>query len=227
MDSDTLVLGCSVSQQLFPFMARKNYKTTTAIDLLASSYIFASKAIKNNPGLRNIVIITVPNSLFNPFESEYTYNLFVKPYFHYKNLEYFDAYLIKKIAQEPCAMPAIFSFFKMLPISDFNYKTDRPLSASRLSEFAVHFLRKLNRLAKDNNVKIVFIASPLREKAIADNSGFQSLKEDIAQYEFKGMLDGYFESIVTYPDSCFRDGMHFKESYLTGHRMEIISKLKL
>jgi len=227
LGSDTLVLGCSVAHQLYMTNPRKNYKITTGVDLMITSYLYAEKALKGNPGLKTIVIVTVPMSLCQSFENKFSYNMFVKPYYTFSNFRYFDGYLHELVARRPLALLTVFPFFKMLPVSDFNYQDDRMHSYLALSDFAARYLTKLRVFAAKHRIRIVLVPSPVNEKFMKYSRNCEPLRRSIRQHGLGRLFEGYFESIVTYPDSCFSDEVHFKPGYLAKHREEIISRIRL
>jgi hypothetical protein len=227
LGSDTLVLGCSVAKQLFPFRARKNYHTTTAVDLMVTSYIYIAKAIESTPQLKTVIILTIPYGFCHRFENVYSYNIFVKPYYKFSNFRFFDVYLHQKVAQKPFALLNAFKLFKILPFSDFNYNDGKPIRYDTLPEFSVHYLKRLRDLAARHHVKLIFVASPVSERFMKYTGNLAALREDIHKYGFDSLFTGYFEHIPVYPDSCFKDEAHFKPDFLKLQREEIIKGLRL
>jgi len=226
--SDTLVLGCSVSNQLFPFMAKKNYKTTSAVDLAATSYFFTSKAIQSNPNLKTVIILTIPQSMSYIFENSYTYNIFIKPFFNYRNIKYFDSYLLKKILRRPLGFLGFFNFYKVLPIDDISYQFDQIQGDCKMSEFYAHYLAKLWDLTNNKGIKLIFTPCPVSEISMKQYHYFDPLKANISERGFSPLFTDYFNKINTLPDTCFiKDRIHFTEKYLKNHRSEILTKIKI
>jgi hypothetical protein len=227
LESDTLVLGCSVAHQIYPFGAIKNYKTTTAIDLMVTSYIYIAKAIESTPRLKTVVIVTIPYGFCQRFENIYSYNIFVKPYYRFSNFKYFDSYLHRKVSQRPFALLNAFALFKILPISDFNYDDGQSISYDSLSDYSIRYLGKLKALTDSHNIDLVFLASPVSETFMRYTQNLIPLKESIRRNGFADLFPFYFDNLIVYPDSCFKDGTHFKADFLENHRVEIIRKLNL
>jgi hypothetical protein len=222
LGSDTLVLGCSVANQIFPFRARSNYKTTTAIDLTVTSYLFTAAAIRHNPQIKTVIILTIPYGFCQQFENIYSYNLFVKPYYRFSNFRYFDPYLQRKVAQKPFALLNALTFFKILPISDLNYDNGQPIVYDSLSEFSIRSLRRLKNLTDSLKIKLVFIPSPVSESFMRYTSNLIPIREAIHRHGFGELFPGYFENVLVFPDTCFKDGTHFKKEFLDKNRDEII-----
>ena len=70
----TLYLGDSVGGQFYPFGEKDNYLTSNGSVLAIGTYILAYNAIKHNPQINTIVIVSVPNVIGHKFERSRTYN---------------------------------------------------------------------------------------------------------------------------------------------------------
>ncbi|MEI6682319.1 MAG: hypothetical protein WCO44_06810 [Bacteroidota bacterium] len=225
ISSDTLLLGCSVAGQLFPMGKRSNWLATGAPCLLAKSYIMANRALKANPHIKVIYIVTVPAGITHKFESKMTYGHFIKSFFSYANIPYLDWFLVKKIAQRPIALLSFFNFYKILPFSDINYDDGKPIYYDTLTDFGIFYLKKLREFSKTNHVELIFVASPVRESLGRQLHNYKHLRAGIHNNGFDDMFTGYFDHMVSYPDSCFVDGTHFKNGYLENQREEIVRRL--
>ena len=212
--SDTLLLGCSVAGQLFPMGKRSNWLATGAPCLMAKCYIMANRALKANPHIKVIYIVTVPGGITYKFRSKLTYGHFVKSFFNYTNIPYLDRFLIKNIAQEPLAFLSFFNFYKILPFSDINYDDGKPANYRSVSDFGAYYITKLRDFSRTNHVKIIFVASPVRETLGHKQNDFEKLRADIHKKGFDDMFVGYFDHFLYYPDSCFVDGTHFTTTFL-------------
>jgi len=225
INSDTLFLGCSVGNQLFPSWKSDNYFTSVGPCLTATSFLLADRIINANPNINQIYIVSIPSGLTGGFEKPQTYNSFVKPFYSFHNIQNFDLYLFRKIAANPLALFSVFNIVKILPITNYKYISEQPINYNDFSEFAIHNLTRLRNLTNAKNINLTFVAPPLRESSKENRNNWKMLMNDIKQKGFDDMFEGYFENIIYVPDSCFVDGIHFKKSYINENSDILISKL--
>ncbi len=224
--SDTLFLGCSVGRQLFSPLKADNYFATNAICLTGTARLLSNRLYASNPNIKEIIFVAVPSGLIGRFERSQTFNNFVKPFFSYKNLQYFDFFLIRKIANKPLALFSIINTVKLLSITNINYEAQYEVDYKRLSDFAVHNLARIKKFANERNIHITLISPPMPLSAKKDKKRWEAIIADIEDKGFEDLFEGYFENIAFLPDSCFIDRYHFRKQYLKENREDIIGLMK-
>ncbi len=227
INSDTLILGGSVGEQLFTFGKKDNYFTTSAVCLPATGYLLSNRIYNTNPNLKHIVFVCVPGGITGKFEHALTYNSFIRPFFTYSNFKYFDFYLIKKIAQKPPALLSLFNTIKILQISNFNYGEPTQVNHQIISDFSIHNLQRLKEFAFARGIQISFVAPPLQESKRSKQTYYKRISSTLNEKGFSNLFEGYVENIYYLSDTCYVDGLHFKRKYLKQNRDEIISMLTL
>ncbi len=223
--SDTIYLGCSVGYQLFPAKWAENYMAAFGSTYFAGNYMIANNVLENNPSLKCIIFVVHPAGICYKFERKLTYGYFLKPFYTYQNLKYFDTLLIRKIAQKPLALMGIFNFVKLLPLDDINYYDDVPVSRFIMTDFSLTYLKKILHFAKTNDIELIFVSPHLNE-VWKDDHRIPVLKYELNQYGLDSVFHDYFENMVFLPDTCFRDLTHLKTDFVHYNRKELLKMLK-
>jgi len=222
--SDTLILGGSVARQIFKPNRGKNHLATIGSVYFAGNYILVQNVVENNPGLTCILYVIHPGGIRYDFDRVKTYSGFVKPFYTFKNIKYFDKEVITKIARHPLALLSIFNFFKLLPLNDFNYQGRNSQSQFELSDFSINYLKKISDFCKEKHIQLIFISPPLSTN-YKNRSEINILKNAIKKNNLEPIFKGYFENMIFLPDSCFKDDVHLKNTFLIPIRKKLMQTI--
>lgn len=226
-------IGDSVGNQLFNFDSVPNSLCSNAAVSIAGNYILVESLIKSNPQIEEIILVSVPNDIGWNFEQKLTHNNFVKPFLSFRNLKYFDPLLRDKLWEKPASWLFLFYAVKILPLSDVDFSQKNAESVSyleeikltTLSDIAVLYLKKLDRLCKDNQIKLTIVSPPVPQHWQSETNDWAEMRAQIESLGLQAIFNSYLNDIEYYPNNNFQDGLHLKEKFILKARQELLQKV--
>jgi hypothetical protein len=212
---ETLILGDSVAGQLFSFRPNAGYFTSNGSVYTAGNYILCKNIIEKNPSLKHVVYLSVPNVIGHRFERKRTCNNFVKPFYELSTIRLFDESTIHDINQSLFNFFYLFKLVKCLPIDDYDYSSDVKKNKFSLSSFSMLYLKKMSDLCKKNEIKLTIVSPPIPQARFNEFKQYEA--EMILSSQKAGLAEEfqfYNKTIISLPDSNFKDGLHLKKEYL-------------
>ena len=217
-----LIIGDSVASQLFPYINKKgfstskNFLTTNGAVLSAGNYILCHNVIRNNPRLKYIVYLSVPDVIGHKFERSRTCNNFVKPFFEISSINIFDRYATNKILAAKYNMFYLFKLYKCLPFDEFNYFDNSREDEFEMSRFSLQYLVKLRDLCEASGKKLIILSSPIPETKFKKFKKYENkMRQQIIEAGLQEPFKCYFDELHFYPDEYFKDGLHFTKAHLS------------
>ncbi len=228
IDSDTLYLGDSVAGQIYRPEERKNYLAYTAAILMPGYYMLAANAIKSNPNIKSIVLISGPLTIGYEFEQYTTYSYFIKPFYLKKNFLYFTKNLQSKIDQYTYSSFFQYPIVKLAPFSDIDCSKDgTPNNNYMLSDISLEYLIKLQQLCKENNIELRLLSAPIMDTYISKTNDWQHLRQQIKKEGLENLFKGFFESIKYLEEESFIDGFHIETKYINESKAHLKKHLQI
>ena len=234
IQSKRIYIGDSVGNQLFDFDTDTNSLTTNAAVSIAGNYILVNNLINNNSDIEEIVLLSVPNDIGWNFEQKLTHNNFVKPFLSFGNLKYFDDLLRDKLREKPLSWMYLFFGIKILPFSDIDFSDKNSIinanyleeiKLTTLSDIAISYLKRLELLCSENNIRLYVISPPVPIHWKNDSNNWDEMRKQIDENNLNELLDNYINTINYLPDDCFIDGLHLKNQYIQGSKDNVNSIL--
>ena len=215
IDSETIFIGDSVADQIFNFKKTKNSLTCNAAILMAGHYILAYNAIKNNPQIKTVVLVSVPQEINTEFERRQVYNNFTLPFFSFENLKHIDSVIYSKFNKFPRSYFMLPFANKILPFSDIDYACgEKRKNRDVLSDVTIHYLHKLRELCDANNIKLKIISPPVSQKLYKKTNNWEKMKQQIGELNMNYIFGDYFKNIRYLSENKYKDGLHLKPRYL-------------
>jgi hypothetical protein len=227
VNTKVIFVGDSVGNQLFSNHVHPDSLTTTGSVLMAGHYILAHNAIKRIPGLKYVVLVSVPFVIGHAFERSRTYNNFIKPFYTFENLPLISDLLQKKISRKKWVHLAIFPFIKTAPfLSDINCSVGVKENRGKpLSDLSIEYLKKLDLLCREKHITLIVLSPPVMQSRRKKENNWKKMRIQIREAGFSHLFRRYFRSITYLPDSAFKDTVHMNQDFLRKNRQKIISKL--
>ncbi|MCF8374291.1 MAG: hypothetical protein K9H64_21900 [Bacteroidales bacterium] len=227
-------IGDSVGNQLFNFDSVPNSLCSNAAVSIAGNYILVENLIESNPKIEEIILVSVPNDIGWNFEQKLTHNNFVKPFLSFRNLKYFEPLLRDKLWEKPASWLFLSYAVKILPLSDVDFSQNNDQSVSyleeikltTLSDIAVLYLKKLDRLCQENQIKLTIVSPPVPLHWQSDTNDWAEMRAQIESLGLKSIFKSYLDEIDYYPDDNFQDGLHLKEKFIAKARQELIQRIE-
>lgn len=224
IESDTLFLGDSVAGQLIRPEENKNHLAYTAAILTSGQFILAYNAIKNNPRLKQIILILGPLNIGDDFEQFTTYAYFVKPFYTTKNQPHITPHLQAKIDQAPYSNFFQYSVAKLLPFSDIDYSDyKKPSEKFRFSELSISYLKKIVALCEKEKIQLSLFSGPVKQSYLTNSNDWEIYKKQIKEEGLESLFEDYFESILYLEDEKFIDGIHVHQEYIATCKTHLLN----
>ncbi len=226
-------IGDSVGNQLFDFDSVSNSLCSNAAVSIAGNYILAENLIKSNPQIDEIILVSVPNDIGWNFEQKLTHNNFVKPFLSFGNLKYFEPLLRDKFWEKPASWLFLFYAVKIMPLSDLDFSQNNNQSVSyleeikltTLSDIAILYLKKLDRLCRENQIKLRIVSPPVPQHWKTDTNDWAEMRAQIERHGLQAIFKSYLNAVSYYPEDRFLDGLHLKEKFIFEARQEIMREI--
>jgi len=223
-----LIIGDSVGEQLYN---NETYNddiyslTCNQAVSMAGQYILLYNFIENNPESlpHTVLIIMSPVSFTNNLDQVFSFHYFLKPFYkkEYEN-QLTDTCLtqIHKIplyflSQMPFVLNTNWSP-TYSPATDTTYKFISPVSCN--------YLLKIKELCSVKHILLRICCPPVKKSNRELNLRYATSVAEIRETGLEKEFGVYFNDIVFWPDSLYRDHIHFKKQYipkdyyhLTGH----------
>lgn len=228
---EEVILGDSVSRQIFNIRNQEgshyyHLSSNQAISVLGN-YILLKKYLKNNPQTKKVYLIMRPTSFNNDLNQKWTYVYFILPFFNRENIEFFSGDVLEKLENRNKKIYLNYNFIKILEKNpkfalglkiDYSNNIDHSKDLASLSDISIEYLKKMEELCLEKNIKFKVLASPLSIKEPREQL---KLKQEINDNNFENIFSKYFQSILFYPENSFVDGVHFEKKYLDENIMKI------
>jgi len=230
-----LLIGDSVANQLYNNTVYNDsiYSLTCNQAItVAGHYFLLNNFIDTNKDElpEEVIFLYSPVSLMNNLD-KYSFPYLLKPFYNKEYKPLIDTYLSERIKTIPLY------FISQIPlVRTSNYTPEKFYTpkeerfSGRFSPLTKDYLKKIEQLCKDNNIKFRFEPSPI-SKSNWDNL---KLSEKNIDYPIDTVtVDNYFHKIKYYEDSLFVDDIrvHFKQQYiptdflnLKGEKRELETK---
>lgn len=210
-----LLIGDSTAEQLY-----NNYIYNDSIYSLACNqaitvvgqYFLLNNFIDANKDElpEEIIFLCNPCALLNNLD-KYTFPYFLKPFYNEEYKPLIDNYLMKRIKTIPLY------FISQIPLIKTSDYTPAKFCFPKEEKFegifsplTKDYLKKIELLCKNNNIKFRFEPSPV-SKSLWD---ILKLPEN-SDYPIDTLaVDNYFQKVNYFEDSLFVDGFHFKQQYI-------------
>ncbi len=161
--SNELYLGDSVAGQFFHASKKENYLTTNGSVLMSGHYILACNALENNPNIKSVILLSVPNAIGHEFERPRTYNYFVRPFYSRRHMRYMDEHIKMPMAEKPSSKLMWLDGLRILPTADVDFGTllQEEKELATLSDLSIKYLKKLKDKCDEHGVNLYLISPPV------------------------------------------------------------------
>jgi archaellum component FlaF (FlaF/FlaG flagellin family) len=213
-----LIIGDSVGKQLYDNDTYNDDVYSLACNQaisLAGQYILLENFIENNrqnlPG--EIILIITPGSFTNNLNQIYSFHYFLKPFY---KAEY-SALITDTCRTQIHKIP--FYFLSQIPsVLNTNwspaYLPDADTSYRFISPISNNYLLKIKALCVKNHLNLKFFCPPIKLSKKKLNLNYAKNTVEIERTGFKTEFASYFKNIVFFPDSLYKDHIHFKKQYI-------------
>lgn len=227
----TIYLSDSVGRQLYPSSFHRNSFASAGGVTMIGHYIFVRNIAARNPGLKRVVLATIPNMIGMEFEESLTYHWLMKPFFSVGNLEHFSPLVWSKILVKPHSVFSILPAVKASPaFSDVNFSNATSYLPPHppkldLSDISVAYLRKLKAFTEAQGIALTIVSPPQRRSKRAETDDWRVLRDQVRELGMESILGGYLDSIRYIDDAVFHDYNHIGNPYLKTHRQELLETM--
>ncbi len=237
-----VIIGDSVARQLFPTGPGKKslYLTSNQAISMVGQYILVDKYITRFPGqVKDVIAILHPYSFTNNLDQKWSFNYFFLPFFTRENDRYFSplvfslmenckyCYLyrqgfIKKFIKKHLEHFQVdFSSLDNHPFEFTGYST---VDRIYLTPIALEYLKKLDELCKQNQIKLHLFCPPISR---VFNSDYSFMKIQLRENGLTEMFSDYFAKMLLLKDDAFKhDLIHYKTRYHKRFGKTIIRNMK-
>ncbi len=225
IDSDTLYVGDSVAGQLFPFNS-SNQLTTNGSVLAAGNYMLIANALEANPHLTTVFYMCLPQTIGHDINRKRTCNNFVKPFLTPGQFSYLDKSITSALDRQPIAYLYLLPAYRFAPIDEVDFTIDSQQDDKELSDFSIHWLKKIYQLCQSKKVKLILASPPVAEHQRDKYQDWKAIRAQVASDPMlEQLFNGYFSTIHYYPDQYLRDKIHWQEAFLEQNRERITEQL--
>lgn len=224
--SKVLILGDSIGRQICPDILPNSLAVNGAI-LMVGHYILTVNAVKKNPEIKYVILLSAPFIINHDFNRRYTYNNFLKAFYSFENFRYFSDLVKKKISNKFLSNIVIFPFFKLSPVPQFNFENKKRKKISPVfSELSIQYLKKLYEFLTMRQIKLFIISPPLRKKQKLFFLNWKYFKDQVKKRGLRYILKDYFSKII-YLDKKYysKDGIHLDVKFVRNNRENLIYRL--
>ena len=230
-----VIIGDSVGRQLFNIgkQGKTLCLTSNQAISMVGQYILIANYVKANPGkLRKIFFVIHPLMFGNNLDQTFTFNYFFLPFFSSEYDDYFSTLVLTHIkrykyffiARLPWAKTFIRKHLDFFPV-DYSKLIEKShyFRGPHLSPITSEYLKKLQSLCMEHNIRICLVSPPLKKKFVTD---LTFMKSQIKENGLEEMFSGYFADFIVLDNRAFRDEVHLKHSYLKQGRASVLKKMK-
>jgi len=222
---ETLVVGDSVGQQLFPFGQARGSLVANGAVFMVGHYVLAFNALEQNPQLKRVVYVGVPQVVGHGLERSRAYTNFIKPFYTFDNFRHFDLPLWTSVAPHPLVLLAAFPSARHLPLSDpdLDDGVERPIG--ELSNLASHYIRKLHDLCLSRGVTFQMVSPPVSTAVRSETNDWQQMRQQVRAQGLEAAFGDYLDAIQYLPPDAFQDGLHLTGSRASAARRKLTPKV--
>lgn len=217
LETDVLVVGDSVTAQIFLNYENEGYLPTLRDATAGGLFVMIAHALENNPQIRDVYYVISPLSI-GAITSEFTTMGFLKPFFSVQNLTYFSPPMFDLVREKPLAIFYILPIAKFIPIDEIQYERS---AFGTLPPYAVTELMRVMGLCNQTGVTLHLVAPPVSERVFEEYNGWESIRTSAANTPLAPLVTDYLDDLVVLPDDVFVDDFHFSGAYLSKQREEM------
>ena len=221
--ASTIVLGDSVARQIYN---RQNelqtgflHLTTNQAVSMAGQEILLRRAIDNNPRIKRVVLLYVPESYSNDLDQQFTFNYFAKPFCDFSTWSTLTPLVRERMRRRPEIWAAFLPLVKATQLlSNVDYSRFARFSSTagpHLSEVSVEALRRMQELCTQLGISFELRSPPIASGGITN---LQMLRDTVQAAHLDGIFARYFGSIRELPRDVFSDGTHIRANKLHEYR---------
>lgn len=236
ISQDTLYVGCSVANQLYPYNA-SNQLTSNGSAYTIGNYFIIKNAISTNENIKTVIYVSVPDVIGHKIERKRTYNYFVKPFFTTENRASImkDKPTREALNKNPLLNLSLFNSYKVLAFDDYNYSDGKfekgylnsiESLGDSLSEISLIWLSKTKSLCDSSNVKFHLASPPVATSRLNNTSNWNVMRSQVKDTDLEELFDAYFKTIYYVDDAYLKDQIHWKRDYIEAHKAELITYIK-
>lgn len=216
--SDTLIIGGSVSRQIFK--GESNMYTSHAGILMQGNFVILKNVLRANPQVKVVLFGISPMTLSFGFHEKGTSLNYIKPYQSIYNFRDLDMHSLSHMSLKPLSFLYLFNFGKFLPLSDIDFTIDPPYRKN-FNKDAFIYLDLMKKFCKSKGVEFTIFCPPIDQRRIDVTNDFQEVRGRVYQSQLEPLFDRYFKTVMVLDDSYFRDGQHFHNHIINKERDKI------
>jgi hypothetical protein len=219
--SNTILLGGSVANQMYyneDYNGKINSFCSVMPITMAGQYLILKNISRhNNLNGKDVVLIMHPNGFTARLHGAALYHYFMKPFYNSEFLPLMDEIMQEKITE------VNMNFIYSIPIVRCTNWTPEKGSVelkntgAKLAPLTIHYLKKMEELAKQYHFKFKVVAPILPEKN--KFLSYDELKKEISANNLDYIFRDYFNHIIYYSDNLFIDGFHLKNRNILPHNI--------
>lgn len=226
ISKDTLFVGCSVAGQLLPFN-HDNQLTTNGATQPIGNYFLIKNAIENNPNIRCVVYLSIPNAIGHKIASNRTFNYVVKPFYTFENrAEILASTPVRAVlTHNPWLDLCLLDAFKLLALDDFNYDDNQPKQLDELSPESIEWLLKIKELCEQKDVTFHLASPPISRSRKQATQDWLNIKNQVESTALAPLFDTYFSTIIYLEDKYLTDDVHWKKDFIEKERERLVATI--
>lgn len=224
--NDTLIVGCSVSAQLFPYN-RSNQLTTNGSTYAIGNYFLIRNAITENRNISTVIYLSTPDVIGHKLSRERTYNYFVKPFYTFENRNVIVNCepVYNTLKSNPTLPLCLFNSFKLLPIDDYNYANQDYKRPDSLALESIEWLNNIKSLCEGYNVQFFLASPPVAKSRLVETNDWRIIRNQVEHTTLEDLFDCYFNTVIYIDDEFLRDEIHWKHDFINDNRSELIKEI--
>jgi hypothetical protein len=172
-------------------------------------------------------LVCIPGSLEFKFNTVYTYNHFIRPFYGTENSKLISNSVDSYLNQQKYHLFYQLPMAKVLPVfSQIDCSKETSLSASADDyDLFIEYMNKIKTLCASSKVIFKVLPPPISETR---NRQFdlKKFKDMIVANKFDDIFSSYFDIITVKNDSYFKDTWHYKEEFVNEMAGEFKTKAK-
>jgi len=222
-----LIIGDSVCHQIFNGFQNENEEYATigsnqAITIVGQ-YLLAHEFVQNHSDTTDVYLIVTSLTGSGFSNAGYCYQYFVIPFSKENVIGTIDPITKEGLSNIFGVFYTNRYFIELIDHSNFCRKLYlNSLSNNGYADVAQSYLylKKLADLCNENGIEFHLLHAPMEEStksAVEDEMNKEI--EACQDRELLPYLKAYYNSVTYYPDSFFKDGIHFKDEYSSKEQL--------
>ena len=223
-----ILLGDSVGNQLFSNKTNNDTINSLACNRaigLVGQFLLLNNCFNAGNKIDTVYLFYLPFSFSNNLDQIYTYQYFLKPFYHYEYYKMFTQTVKQQVHKIPYWILCQYPYFLTSNWSP-DFVTKDKLDYTFLSPISVEYLAKMKELCSMHNCKLIIISPPVRnsKKSFLDNLDTSR----IGKNNLSDVFRNYFENIIYLDDTNFIDQVHLKnpKNYIEYFKNQFIKNQK-